>query len=278
MEILDKINSLFRVSFINTLLTVICVYAILKIAKRYIDRFIEAKFKEKEFILKKIEKIVGYVIFVLIVCYEFTPLSSITTTLVASTGIAAIVIGLASQEVAGDILDGCMIYLTKPYAVGDFIYVQTLGVKGTVKDIRLRHTVLETLDKTTLVIPNSSMNSGVIENFSLSEEHPYKMNYIYFDISYESDIEKAMQIIKEEAMQIDDYVDMRSEEQKAAGVESVTVMVWEMKDSGIQLRAALYSVDCAKEKKQASDLMLRVKKAFGEQGIDFPYPHMHIVQ
>ena len=82
----------------------------------------------------------------------------------ASGGIVAVVIGLASQEAAGNLINGAMIMAYKPYKIGDFIVVTGHNVRGTVIDISLRHSVIETLEKTQMIVPNDIMNKAIIEN------------------------------------------------------------------------------------------------------------------
>ena len=59
---------------------------------------------------------------------------------------------------------GLIILLFKPYKVGDYIEAQ--GVGGTVKEVQMFHTVLGTVDNKVIYIPNGSLSSGVVTNFS----------------------------------------------------------------------------------------------------------------
>ena len=68
-------------------------------------------------------------------------------------------------------------------------------MRGTVKDINIHHTVIETLDKTLIMIPNMTVNKSIIEN--ITHETEFKFGYLSVDVSYESDLHKAIEIIKE---------------------------------------------------------------------------------
>lgn len=60
----------------------------------------------------------------------------------------------------------------------------------------MRHTIIRTINNRRVIIPNSQMNSYTIENFNYSDNENMKL--VDFTISYESDVDKAMNIIKEE--------------------------------------------------------------------------------
>lgn len=60
----------------------------------------------------------------------------------------------------------------------------------------MRHTVIRTINNRRVIIPNSQMNSYTIENFNYIDNENVKL--VDFSISYESDVDKAMKIIKDE--------------------------------------------------------------------------------
>lgn len=80
--------------------------------------------------------------------------------------------------------------------VDDFIECTSLGVSGTVEDITMRHTIIRTINNRRIIIPNGQLNSYTIENFNYSDNENMKL--VDFTVSYESDVDKAMNIIKEE--------------------------------------------------------------------------------
>lgn len=59
---------------------------------------------------------------------------------------------------------GVMILLFKPYKVGDFIEAQ--GYSGTVKEIQIFNTILNTPDNKTIIIPNGGLSTGSLNNYS----------------------------------------------------------------------------------------------------------------
>lgn len=97
---------------------------------------------------------------------EIKAMESIIKALLASGGIIAVVVGLASQEAASNLINGFMIMTYKPYKIGDFVNVQEYNVRGTVIDISMRHSIIETIERTQIIIPNAIMNKAIIENIS----------------------------------------------------------------------------------------------------------------
>lgn len=109
-------------------------------------------------------------------------------------------------------INGFMIMTYKPYKIGDFVNVREYNVIGTVIDISMRHSVIETLERTQVIIPNTIMNKAIIEN--VSNVKTQKANYLYLEVSYESDIQKAIEIIQEEGSKHSLCLDGRTKAQK----------------------------------------------------------------
>ena len=220
----------------------------------------------------RIRDIVIYVLLGISILYQFTFMGNLMTTLLASGGIVAVVVGLASQEAASNIVSGMMIIVSKPFNIGDVIILKEHGLRGTVKDINVNHTIIETIDKNTVMIPNTVMSKAIIEN--VTQETEFKQSYIYMDISYESDIEKAIQIMKDVISSHPLFFDQTTDE----NVDKVPVHCMEFKDSGISLRAKVTVRSIGDGFQLSSDCRILIKKAFDENGIEIPYPHVQIVK
>lgn len=87
-----------------------------------------------------------------------------TTSFVAVLGAAGLAVGLALQGSLSNFASGVLILLFRPYRVGDLITAQ--GFNGVVKEIQIFTTILTTPDNRTIIIPNSAITSGAIENLS----------------------------------------------------------------------------------------------------------------
>ena len=239
---------------------------------KLLNKFIKKKWPDNYVLQKRIKKIILITIFLAIICSEVKFLKSFATALLASGGIVAVVIGLASQEAAGNLINGAMIMAYKPYKIGDFIVVTGHNVRGTVIDISLRHSVIETLEKTQMIVPNDIMNKAIIENISQIEH--VKANYLYIDISYESDIDQAIKVIQDLVVKHPLFIDGRKDKKDPL----VPVIVSDLKDSSIQLRATITSEDNVQGFQMLADIRKDLVTEFKKEGIEIPYPHMHIVK
>lgn len=86
------------------------------------------------------------------------------TALLAFGGVGGIAVGFAAQDLLSNFFGGLMIYLDRPFAIGDWIRSPDREIEGTVENIGWRLTVVRTFDKRPLYIPNSIFNKLALEN------------------------------------------------------------------------------------------------------------------
>ncbi len=119
----------------------------------------------------KIIKAVIVIIAVLIVLGEF---GVNINGLITGVGLGGLTFALAAQDTASNIFGGLVIISDKPFAVGDWI--QTASIEGTVEDISFRSTRIRTFDDALLVVPNSTLSSASITNWSKMNKRKVKFN------------------------------------------------------------------------------------------------------
>ena len=95
---------------------------------------------------------------------EAQPVGINTTSLLTLLGIAGLAVSLSVQDSLSNLAGGITILGTKPFKVGD--YVEIGGTAGTVLEIGMIHTKLNTLDNTRIVLPNSTVVSSQVNNYS----------------------------------------------------------------------------------------------------------------
>lgn len=271
-SIYKQIDQLFINGMIDGIISIILTGILLMIVNKILNKIINKKWPDNQITQKRVKKIILVSIFLAVICSEVKFLKSFATALLASGGIVAVVIGLASQEAAGNLINGAMILAYKPYKIGDFIVVSGHNVRGTVIDITLRHSVIETIEKTQMIVPNDIMNKAIIENISQIEH--VKANYLYVDISYESDIDLAINVIQELVIKHPLFIDGRKNKDDIL----VPVIVSELKDSGIQLRVTITSEDNVKGFQLLADIRKDIVKDFKDNGIEIPYPHLQVIK
>lgn len=114
-----------------------------------------------------LRSLVNITLTVLLVVSVIGALGINTTSFAALLASAGVAIGMALSGNLQNVAGGIVILLFKPYKVGDYIEAQ--GNEGTVKEILLFHTIIQTVDLRTIYIPNGQMSTTVVINQSRSE-------------------------------------------------------------------------------------------------------------
>lgn len=102
--------------------------------------------------------------------------------ILAFGGIGGIAVGFAAKDLLANFFGGLMIYLDRPFAVGDWVRSPDRNIEGTVEQIGWRLTVIRTFDKRPLYVPNSTFSSIAVENPSrMSHRRIYETIGIRYD-------------------------------------------------------------------------------------------------
>ncbi|MDR3277270.1 MAG: mechanosensitive ion channel family protein [Oscillospiraceae bacterium] len=202
-------------------------------------------------------------------------LKTTLSALLASSGVAAVVLSIACQEPISNLCSGIIIILSRPFQIGDVIRYLDKDISGTVEEITLRHTVIRTFENKRLIIPNGVMNKSVIENANFAGDKLCMP--LEFCVTYESDLERAMSLIRDVIMRHPDYDEVKANEAIAKGEEPVEVFANRLEDSGVVLRVWVWAASLSVSIRLKSDILLGVRKRFAESGVHFAYPHMELV-
>lgn len=227
-------------------------------------------------LLKQFIKIVWVVIFIIGVVESVPGFSKLGTALVACSSVIVAALGLASQDALGNAIDGIFISLFKPFAVGDRIRLVGRNITGIVTDINLRYTLIRTVENNLLMIPNSIMNDEIIENSNIVDTKI--KTFLDVEISYDSDVQKAKQILTDLVINHPLFVDIRSSEDIENGVEPVTILIRNLTANGVELRVTLCSANINDSFKLCSDIREQLLISFKENGISIPYQTIEIIK
>jgi len=197
---------------------------------------------------------------------------SMARVLLGSTGLVVAIIGFAAQSALGDVIAGIMIGISRPFKLGDRIELESSGISGTIRDMSIRHTVLHRFDGLYVIVPNSVLNKEIVHNYSYRGE--LTGSYLEFDISYASDIPKAMKIIHDAVAgnrYAVEYPGDNPEHKTAA------VYVTGFLSSSVHLRTTVWARSSDENFLACSAIRVRVKQEFERQGIEIPYNFMNVV-
>lgn len=266
--------------------TVISVAALLvaflisKILRILLDRFIKVSSKKLRIDATQfsfLKNAVTFFIFlgaIIFIFFTIPKLKSLGITLFAGAGILTAIALFASQQAFANIVSGVFIVIFKPFRVNDIVDIGSL-TKGRIEDITLRHTVIRTYENRRMIIPNSVISSEIIVNSSIVEDAV--CNFIELGISYDSDIDRAMEIMMNEAMSHPNFLDNRTKEEKAEDKHPVTTRVIGFGDSSVNLRAYVWSKDHSEGFTLKTELFKSIKEQFDANGIEIPFPYRTIV-
>ena len=186
-------------------------------------------------------------------------------TAVASSGIAAVVLGLAAQSTLANVFSGIALSAShsRPFDIGDRIRIDSYD-PGFVEDITLRHTVIKTIQNEIIYIPNSVVGSATIVNYT--QEHSFSYP-IKVSVAYGTDMQKAMDVI----------ADTINNHPKHYGARPV-VLCKSCDDSGVTLQALVETQDFRDNPRTCSECLVEIMNRFKEEGIEIPYNKLVLLQ
>ena len=212
------------------------------------------------------------VIGIILVLSAFDGVDSLWKTLLGGTAIISGVIAFAAQDVIKDILGGLMISVHKPFEVGNRIELED-GTFGIVKDMTMRHVVLQGIDTQFYIVPNSKINVMKIRNFSYHAA-TRAANFNFY-IGYTSDVQRAMQVIKDAVISSPYSIPGK---QGDDGMEYADIYFMGYELSSLRMTTTVYYESDIASEKLISDINCRVNQALRENGVEIPYPYINIVQ
>lgn len=183
-----------------------------------------------------------------------------TASLIALLGAAGLAVGLALQGSLANFAGGVLILFFKPFKAGDEIEAQ--GYRGVVEEIQIFNTILKTRDNEVVVIPNGILSNGCLKNIFAESTRRVDMT---FGISYEDDILKAKQVIRQ----------VLDADPKVLDTPQADIFVSAHGDSSINLLVRPWC-----ETKDFWEVyfgtMENLKLAFDREGITIPFPQRDV--
>lgn len=186
-------------NFIPALIVLIIGLIAVKIIMKGISKAIEKTNLEKSlhtFVKSTIKFVLYFIVLIIILGMLGIPITSF----IAVLSVAGLAVSLAVQSSLTNLAGGVSILGTKPFKVNDFI--EACGVSGTVKEIGLFYTTLETSNKQMVFVPNGKISADTVVNYNVAGERKLVLK---FTASYEDDIEKVKKALRQ-AVESDDRI------------------------------------------------------------------------
>jgi small conductance mechanosensitive channel len=183
-----------------------------------------------------------------------------TASAIAVLGAAGLAVGLALQGTLSNFSSGVMLLVFRPFKIGD--YVEVAGTAGSVEEIGVFSTVLNTPDNVKITVPNSGIYGGTVKNYSANET---RRNDLVMGISYDDDIQLAMDTIER----------VLGGDQRILADPEPVVAVAELGDSSVNIVVRPW---CAGSDywPLRFDLTRRLKEELEAAGCSIPYPQRDV--
>ncbi len=230
-----------------------------RMTKRLLDRSERLESTLKPFVVS----IVRYAIIIFTVIAVLDQFGVQTTSLLAVLGAAGLAVGLALQGTLSNLAAGVMLLIFRPFKIGH--YIEAAGIAGSVEEISLFTTELNTPDNVHITVPNGQLWGAAIKNYS---RNTTRRADVSVGIDYGDDIGKALEIIRTVVLS-----DPRVRQEPAP-----MFLVTGLGESSIDLQARAW---CAASDywPLRFDLNRKVKEALDAGGITIPFPQrtVHLV-
>lgn len=185
-----------------------------------------------------------------------------TSSFVALFASAGVAIGMALSGTMQNFAGGVMVLIFKPYKIGD--YIEAAGFAGTVKEIQIFNTILITPDNQTIIIPNNSLSTSSMRNYSTATHRRVDIDV---EVAYGTDAAKVREILEEI---INDNPLILKE-----GAYAPAIPMTAMKGSSIEFQMRMW-VESANYWGVKFDVTEKVYTVLTERGIEIPFQQLDV--
>lgn len=188
--------------------------------------------------------------------------------LVLIAGALGVGIGFGLQNIFNNFISGIIILFQSHLKVGDYIELDT-GLRGEIREINVRSTVVTTNDGVEVIIPNSEMVSNRIVNWTLRD--PYRRVHVPFSVAYGSDLEEVTRLVVEEAKKVQSTL-------QRIGVREPQVFLMKLGDNGIEMELVVWVNEkwTRRSRNTRSQYLFAIERILRENGFEIPFPQRDI--
>ncbi len=256
---------IIRVLIFGTLL-VWLARIVARSGREIIGRQAELDLRTREVSAKLFEVTVFFVIFLVILQVMGINL----TALAVFGGALGVGLGFGLQSIASNFISGIILLLDRSLSIGDFVELDD-GRSGTVRELNMRSTTLETFDGKDIMVPNEKF---IVESFTNWTHKDKRQRYrVDFSVAYRSDVPRLVEIIKQVVAshpQVISGDDVPIEERPDCEIDSFG-------DNGINMFVEFWMLGIDDgENRVGGDLLLMILQALQEHGYEIPFPQREV--
>lgn len=215
-------------------------------------------------IIRVLFKIATFLLFLSLLGFN-----DITTKILAGAGILTFIVGFAFKDIGENFLAGIILAFKSPFQEDDLI--ESEGIIGYVKELRVRETVVKTTDGKDVFIPNSQILKNPLINYTIDGFLRYDFT---LGLDYSSDVSKAIAVILDSLQKVDGVIQVN---------KIPTVVIDELAASTINLKI-LFWIDTSKSSSKTyhlsikNEVMKLVLNRLTEEGFNLPSNIVEIKQ
>ncbi|MBQ1468896.1 MAG: mechanosensitive ion channel family protein, partial [Solobacterium sp.] len=253
-------------NLIGIVITIVITAVLLAMSKSFFTRILG----DSKLPLKFLHSTVNFIIIVIgvyAVLNQITLTKELSTTLLQSSTLIIAILTFAAQQTLGNIIAGFSLSFTHPVEIGHKVRIVSGGsviAEGVIKDITIRHVVIQQYDGQTCIVPNSLVDSSVIVNTNYLDRVG---NFLEFQVAYDTDLEKAKEIIHELLAK-----------EKAVLNKDVKVYTSKVTDNGLMLKFTVWTSTIDESYITCSNLREGIVQEFLKQGIVIPYQTITVTE
>lgn len=219
-----------------------------------------AKSKLDQSLVPFLKSLTNIILKILVVITVMGMIGIQMTSFIALIGAAGLAVGLALSGTLQNFAGGVIILILKPFKVGDFIEAQ--GFSGTVKEISIFATMLNTGDKKLIIIPNGPLSTGPLTNFSTEPQRRVDWK---FGMAYGDDVENFKKAIN----------DFFAEDTRILKEPASFIGLSELGDSSVNFTVKAW-VNSADYWDVFFNINEKVYTKFGDYKLNIPFPQMDV--
>ena len=262
---LDKILDL-SISAGKNILMALLVYIVGRFLIKLVRNLLEKALVHRKLdpgVRTFMQSMLNIVLNILLIISVIGALGVNTTSFAALLASAGVAIGMALSGNLQNFAGGLVILVFKPYRVGDFIEAQ--GVQGTVREIQIFHTILNTVDNKEVYVPNGSMSNAVVVNYNRNATR--RLDWT-IGIDYGEDVKKASDVIRE----------VLAADKRGVAEPAPFIAVGAWADSSVNIVVRVW-VNTSDYWGVHHETLQNIYNSFNERGINFPFPQqtVHLV-
>ncbi|UCD35571.1 MAG: mechanosensitive ion channel [Nitrospiraceae bacterium] len=276
-EILDTLKSLLQVKLFTlnqTPVTIVsfviflCLFIFLLFISGYLSRALRNKvlprFHLDESISYNISRIFYYTLIILGAVFSFQFVGVDFSGLIVVFGFLSVGIGFGLQNITSNFISGLILLFERPIKVGDRVTIG--GTEGDVVEIKMRSTVIRSLEDISIIVPNSEFVSAQVVNWSHGDKK-VRIN-VEVGVSYQSDLDTVLRCLREVA----------EENKEVLSSPAPFVRLMEFGDSSWNMFLGVWIADPKDYYRIRSDLNCAVVRKFRANNVEIPFPQrdLHI--